>query len=194
MVDVDAAKRELRAAALARRATLSPEVLRFGEIDICRVALTEALPPASATVAAYVSLPGEPATGELLTALGVAGHRVLLPILRADLDLDWAEHTGPLRDGLRGTREPSGAPLGLEAIGAADVVLVPGLLAGRDGTRLGRGGGSYDRALARRSPSALVAMLCWPHEIVDALPTLPHDARVDAALTPDGLVRLGGAA
>lgn len=191
--DVDAAKRELRAAALARRAAATADALRSAEAAICRVAIAEAIGRTPSTVAAFVSLPGEPATAELLTVLAAAGHRVLLPILRPDLDLDWAEHTGRLRDGLRGTREPAGPSLGVAAIAEAEVVLVPGLLAGRDGTRLGRGGGSYDRALARRSASALVAMLCWPEEIVDALPTLPHDARIDAALTPNGLVRLGGA-
>ncbi|MGQ0463810.1 MAG: 5-formyltetrahydrofolate cyclo-ligase [Sporichthyaceae bacterium] len=184
--DVDAAKRELRAAALTRRAARTSDA----SPAICQVALTEALPP---TVAAYVSLPGEPGTADLLAALIEAGHRVLLPILRPDLDLEWAEHTGSLRAGLRGTLEPAGPSLGVESIAEAGAILVPGLLAGRDGTRLGRGGGSYDRALARRSPGSLVAMLCWPEEIVETLPTLPHDARIDAALTPDGLVRLGGA-
>lgn len=193
MVDVDAAKRELRAAALARRATLTPEVLRFGEIDICRVALMEAIPRTPCTVAAYVSMAGEPGTGALLRALASMGHRVLLPVLRPDLDLDWAEHTGDLQPGLRGTSEPTGQPLGVEALGQARIVLVPGLLAGRDGNRLGRGGGSYDRALVRRGPDALVAMPCWPGEVVRELPAEPHDARIDAALTPSGLISVGPA-
>ncbi|MGQ0847378.1 MAG: 5-formyltetrahydrofolate cyclo-ligase [Sporichthyaceae bacterium] len=190
MVDVDVAKRELRSAALARRAELHPGA---SEHDFCRIALAEAIPTTPCTVAAYVSLTGEPGTGALRAALGEAGHRVLLPVLRADLDLDWALDVGGLRPGLRGTREPAGPPLGVEAITGADVVLVPGLLVGRDGTRLGRGGGSYDRALARRSSTALVAMLCFAEEIVETVPTAPHDARVDAALTPGGLVGLGAA-
>ena len=190
--DLVAAKRELRVAALARRAERPSEIVESAAAEVCRIALSELVPPAPSTVALYVSLPGEPGTGPLLAALRTDGHRVLLPVLRDDLDLDWAEHTGKLQPGPRGTREPPGTRLGVEAVGQAAVVLVPGLLVGRDGTRLGRGGGSYDRALARRAPDAVVAMVCFPDEIVDALPAAPHDARVDAALTPVGLQRLGG--
>jgi 5-formyltetrahydrofolate cyclo-ligase len=189
--DVVAAKRELRAAALSRRAELTADELRSAETDLCRVAVADLIPRTRTTVAAYVSLPGEPGTGHLLAALVAAGHRVLLPVLRPDLDLDWAVHIGDLQPGPRGTREPTGPRLGVDAIAGASLVLVPGLLAGRDGTRLGRGGGSYDRALARRSPRARVAMLCFPDEVRASLPSEPHDARIDAALTPTGLVAVG---
>ena len=46
-----------------------------------------------------------------------------------------------------GLLEPDGERLGVDAIATADVVLVPGLAVAADGMRLGRGGGSYDRAL-----------------------------------------------
>ena len=49
----------------------------------------------AATVAAYVSVSSEPGTGPLLDRLTYSGKRVILPLLRADNDLDWAAYDGP---------------------------------------------------------------------------------------------------
>lgn len=84
---------------------------------------------------------------------------------------------------------PDGEPLGSDAVAGCDVVLVPALAVDRAGVRLGRGGGSYDRAL-RRARGLLVALL-HEGELVDALPHEPHDVPVDVAALPSGLVRLG---
>ena len=46
-------------------------------------------------------------------------------------------------------REPAGPRLGRAAVAEAQLVVVPALAVDRRGLRLGRGGGSYDRALAR---------------------------------------------
>ena len=52
------------------------------------------------------------------------------------------------------------------------------------GVRLGRGGGSYDRAL-RRARGLVVALL-HEGELVDALPAEPHDVPVHAVALPAG--------
>ena len=75
----------------------------------------------------------------------------------------------------------------------ADVVLAPALAVDRTGARLGRGGGSYDRALARVRPDALVVALLHDGELLppgQTVPTEPHDRRVAAAAEPIGLTRL----
>ena len=145
----------------------------------------------AATVAAYVSVSSEPGTGPLLDALSGAGKRVILPILQPDDDLDWAAYDGPdsLYAARRGLLEPAGRPLGFDAIGTADVVLVPGLAVGRDGTRLGRGGGSYDRALARVPVGTFVCVLLNSEELLDQVPSDTHDRAVAAAVTENGIVR-----
>ncbi|HKA68457.1 MAG TPA: 5-formyltetrahydrofolate cyclo-ligase, partial [Actinomycetes bacterium] len=111
---------------------------------------------AASVVCCYSSFETEPPTGPLLARLAERGVRVLLPVLRADLDLEWAEHQGSelLRPTAAGPLEPSGPSLGVSAIGTADAVVAPGLAVDRAGVRLGRGGGSYDRALARARPDA----------------------------------------
>jgi 5-formyltetrahydrofolate cyclo-ligase len=144
-------------------------------------------------VAAYVSFGTEPSSAELLAALSSREVRVLLPVLRDDLDLDWAIYDvrSGLRQGRQGTAEPAGPTLGVEAISEADLVVVPALAVGADGTRLGRGGGSYDRALARvREDSTTVALL-YDDELLPDVPAEAHDRRVDVVVQPSGTHRFG---
>ncbi|MEU1216260.1 5-formyltetrahydrofolate cyclo-ligase [Streptomyces sp. NPDC005790] len=146
------------------------------------------------TVAAYVSVGREPGTHALLDALRARGVRVLLPVLLADNDLDWAvfegaEHLVPAG---RGLLEPDGTRLGPEAVLDADAVLLPGLAVDERGMRLGRGGGSYDRVLARLASAgahpALIVLL-YDDEVVARVPEEPHDHPVDAVVTPAGARR-----
>ncbi|MGW4466860.1 5-formyltetrahydrofolate cyclo-ligase [Micromonospora sp. NPDC004704] len=148
--------------------------------------LLEALAaPAPAAPAAAAATEGLDRRGELL-----------LPVLRADLDLDWARYAGSGADGGtlvaagRGLREPSGARWGTDAIGDADLVIVPALAVDLRGIRLGRGGGSYDRALARVAPGVLTVALLHDGELVDRVPAQPHDRPVRAVITPSDGFRL----
>jgi 5-formyltetrahydrofolate cyclo-ligase len=145
----------------------------------------------AATVAAYVSVSTEPGTGPLLDGLRAAGKRVILPLLQPDDDLDWAvyDDRAGVHSARRGLLEPAGAALGREAIATADVVLVPGLAVGADGIRLGRGGGSYDRALARVPAGTFTCVLLNSAELLDHVPADAHDRRVLAAATELGLTR-----
>ncbi|HUB21333.1 MAG TPA: 5-formyltetrahydrofolate cyclo-ligase [Streptosporangiaceae bacterium] len=138
------------------------------------------------TVAAYYSVGTEPDTRGLVYALHKRGSYVLLPLLRPDGDLDWASYEGPdsLVPGPRGLTEPAEKPRGTDAISRADVVLVPALAVDRAGNRLGRGGGSYDRALARVGPLIPVIALLYDAELLSHLPTEPHDTPVRAVARP----------
>jgi 5-formyltetrahydrofolate cyclo-ligase len=146
----------------------------------------------SATVAAYVSVGKEPGTGPLLDALLASGRRVILPVLLPDNDLDWAVHTGALHPAGRGLLEPPGPTLGPEAVATADTVLTPGLAVARDGMRLGRGGGSYDRALGRVPVGTFTCTLLYDNELVDRVPAARHDRPVSAAVSPAGVTRFPG--
>jgi 5-formyltetrahydrofolate cyclo-ligase len=148
---------------------------------------------APSTVAAYVPIGAEPGGADLPAAL--ARHaRVLLPVLLPDNDLDWASYDGAVRPGPRGLAlvEPTGPRLGPAAILTADLILVPALAVDRYGRRMGRGGGSYDRALARLGPPAggpprtgpLVVALLHDWELIDEVPAEPHDRSVHGVITP----------
>lgn len=145
----------------------------------------------AATVAAYVAVGTEPGTTPLLAALRERGTRVILPVWLPGNDLDWALDSGdaalaPARFGLL---EPTGPRLGVDAVATADVVLVPGMAVSGAGQRLGRGGGCYDRALARVPAGTLTCVLLFDDEVGRDVPVEPHDLPVAAAVSPSGLRR-----
>jgi 5-formyltetrahydrofolate cyclo-ligase len=178
-VGVDEDKQQLRAAALAVRRARPPAELAAARTAIREHVLVRAR--GLTCVAAYVPLRTEPGSVELLAALVAGGSRVLVPVTRADRDLDWADWTpsGP------------GPTLGIDALGSAELVLVPALAVAADGTRLGRGGGSYDRALGRAAAAAPVAALVFADEVRTRLPSQVWDRPVSAAVTPGGWAPLG---
>ncbi|ADP78622.1 5-formyltetrahydrofolate cyclo-ligase [Pseudofrankia inefficax] len=139
-------------------------------------------------IAAFVSLPGEPSTLPLLDTLRARGVHVLLPAVRGDLDLDFREYTGTLVPGALGTREPPRAAATVD-LASADVVLVPAVAVDPRGHRLGRGGGSYDRALRRVRDAATLVALVDEHAIVEAVPVAAHDRSVSVIVTPTRLLR-----
>lgn len=182
----------LRSRLLAERRALTAEQ-RAAAAHALAAHATDLVPPGS-TVAAYVSVGAEPGTRPLLAALAAAGVRVLLPVLLPDNDLDWApyESEARLAPATRGLLEPLAPRLGPDAVRTADVVLLPGLAVDTRGIRLGRGGGSYDRVLARLARAdahPLLATLLYPHELLPAVPAEPHDHPVHAVITPTGITR-----
>lgn len=192
-------KAELRRRLLAGRAGLTGDEVTLAGTALARRALELPELANARTVCAYVSVGREPGTRPLLGALQGRGIRVLLPVLLDDNDLDWAAYEGPERllAARFGLLEPDGPRLGPGAVTAADAMLLPGLAVDRRGMRLGRGGGSYDRVLARLETAgarpALVVLL-YDGELLPAVPAEGHDRPVHAAVTPAAVHRFGGGA
>lgn len=131
-------------------------------------------------VCSYESWRSEPPTDALNAALVEAGYTVLVPVTLPDLDLDW-----------RRLGAPEDERLGIEVLGQVDLVLAPATLVDRAGTRLGQGGGCYDRTLPRLRPGTPVVAVLLDGELTDdALPRDAHDQPVDLVLTPSGVVDL----
>jgi 5-formyltetrahydrofolate cyclo-ligase len=191
--EVRRGKADLRARILAARADLSPQVRDEGGRALRDELLGLPEMGMAGTVAAYYSIGTEPDTRRLLYALWKRGTYVLLPLLQPDGELDWASYEGPdsLVPGPRGLLEPGEPARGVHTIARADVVLVPALAVDRSGNRLGRGGGCFDRALARVGPLIPVIALLYDDEFVDTVPAEPHDHAVNAIARPaTGLTRL----
>jgi 5-formyltetrahydrofolate cyclo-ligase len=138
------------------------------------------------TIAAYYSVGTEPDTRGLLFALWKRGSYVVLPVLLPDGDLDWASYEGPdsLSPGPRGLLQPAEPVRGTGTVARADVVLVPALAVDASGQRLGRGGGSYDRALARVGPQVPTIALLYDAELLPRVPADEHDQPVRAVARP----------
>ena len=149
------------------------------------------------TVCAYVPVGSEPGSIALLDTLLELGAKVLLPVARNDADgiprpLQWGKYRpGTLVSAEFGLREPPPPWLPAEAIGDAEVILVPALAVDRSGARLGRGAGFYDRTLRRASPSARLVAVVRDDELLDNIPAEPHDVAMTHVLTPQrGIVAL----
>lgn len=155
-----------------------------------------------ATIAAYRPFGAEPGAAlepELPERLAVV-YKVLLPVLLPDKDLAWESigTVGPQSDhsnegSAAGSPDPvaPGARPAPEAVASVAAVIVPGLAVSHDGMRLGRGGGSYDRALARVGPEVPVVALLRDDEFGIAVPAEPHDRPVTGVVTPSrGFVSL----
>jgi len=184
-----------RDAKFATRTTLLARRRRLGDAERATAArhvqadladLVRRLRPRRMT--AYVPVASEPGGPELPAVLHAAlpeGAELLLPVLRADLDLDWAPWTGPddLVAAGRGMREPTAPPLGQAAVTTADLVVLPVIF---EGELLG--------VIEFASVTALSDLYLSFLERL-ALPVEPHDRPVHAVVTPtNGLRTLDGAA
>ena len=183
---VDARKRELRAEARALGG-LEPE--RGPAAERCLDYLL-ALPRLAGpgTLALYAALADEVPVERALSELRARGWRAVFPRLEAEDLVFAAADPADFVPGRLGLREPApSAPR--VAFSRIDVYAVPGLLFARDGTRLGRGAGHYDRLLARARADALRIGICYSDRVRDALPSAPHDVPVHLLITDRGVLR-----
>lgn len=188
-------KAALRAGVRAARRALDDDERAHLDDSLALAALADGSPLTAlapgAVVALYDSLPTEPGTRGLRAALAARGAVVVLPVVVGAAPLAWEVDSGADGDDLGG-RTPRA-----EGLDGAAVVLLPALAVDRSGTRLGQGGGHYDRTLALLPPDGapgrpLLAAVVREPELLAAgsLPREPHDVPVDAALTPAGWTRL----
>jgi 5-formyltetrahydrofolate cyclo-ligase len=185
-----AAKRQLRFRLLASRAGRSSDERRTAAEALCARVLDLPEIESARSVACYVAMPDEPGTDPLLAALSARRCSVLLPVLQPDFDLSWgAYEPGALQPARFGIREPVGEPLGIDAVSTTSVVICPALAGDDEGRRLGRGGGSYDRVLARLPAHVLRVALLYDDEVLSAVPAGDLDEPVHVLVTPTRVVR-----
>ena len=139
--------------------------------------------------ALFVPTPLEP---DMSLALGLFP-RALLPVLLDEAGAPLGEPRWGLWEAGRAlvTRgrppaQPDGEARGAESLPEADRISIPALAASADGTRLGQGGGWYDRALTHRSPGVPVVAAIFDDEVLEAgiIPAEPHDVPIDGIVTP----------
>ena len=131
------------------------------------------------TLVLFHSLPDEVFTHTLVEKLAAEGRRVLLPVCQGDnMLLRRYDSREDLRTGAFRIEEPQGEAF--EDYGAIDLVVVPGVAFDKAGHRMGRGRGYYDRFFAHPDLQHVYKIgLCYPSQLVESVPTEPHDRPVD---------------
>ena len=130
------------------------------------------------TVALFASLPDEAQTDEAIAALSTCC-RIVLPRIEGD-EMAFYDYDEGLQRGSYNIMEPVAAtPIHPAEI---ELMFLPGVAFTREGARLGRGKGYYDRYLAHPDFRATTVGVCYAEQLVDTLPLEPHDRPCDAVL------------
>lgn len=154
----------------------------------------------------YVSYDGEVETGAMIKRARQMGKKVAVPVIRATKGKEkqltaslLTNGDNKLSPGYYGILQPKeedmveisldpsskrdrkAYPLGLDDI---DLVVVPGVAFDRDGNRVGRGKGYYDKFLKSLREKGIPAVgIAFDFQVVDHIPTLSHDLPVEKLIT-----------
>ena len=138
------------------------------------------------TIACYISFGSEPSTNLFLKHCQLEDRiELFVPRVNGD-DLEWVEFSAEQIKHPLGMDEPVGSANVLTEV---DLMVLPALAIDRQGNRLGRGKGYYDRALQKISAKKTIALV-HDGEFIEAVPNEDHDARVDAVCTCGELIEL----
>ncbi|WP_137153080.1 5-formyltetrahydrofolate cyclo-ligase [Devosia sp. FKR38] len=195
MVDetIEKAKAALRTTAHANRAALSAEERAESAKRVTRHFFDRLTLAPTDVVAAYWRIRDELDCQAILIGLMDSNRTVVLPVVMGPdqpLDLRVWEQGASLYEAGFGTLAPSELAPRREP----DVVLMPLLGFDKHGTRLGYGGGYYDRTLAAMHKTPRLIGLAFAAQELDHIPREPHDVPLDAIITEAGVRHFGASA
>lgn len=183
-MSISGEKAALRAQLRARLSQSDPAENAACDVRITQLVLSLPAFQAAERVFAYCSVVPEVDTHAILAQARRRGKTVALPVTQPDGQMQFARYDGALVPGRYGIPEPPrSAQILLPQPG--DLMLVPALAYDRAGRRLGRGGGYYDRFLAR--VDCCTVGLIRAAFLLDALPAEWNDVPVSAVITEDGV-------
>ena len=172
-------KKEIRRSVRAAMRAMDSDGKSAQATHLCSAALEHALLQDARVVALFAPLPDEPDISPLINTL-YEKCTVVLPRISGDTMDFYPYSPHSMSSGSYGINEPQGnEPVAPSAI---DVMLVPGVAFTREGFRLGRGKGFYDRYMSNEGFRAYKRGVCYLQQIVDVLPVEEHDIRMDEIL------------
>ena len=185
---IQATKQSIRQQIIAVRQQMAEdERVRLSHAIAARIASMEAYRTAN-TVLAYMNFGAEFAAEIFVQQALRDGKRVLLPkVNRSTNELDIYQVTDLLRDlatGMWEIREPLVERCAkVDALEEIDFILLPGVAFGRDGARLGYGGGFYDKLLSRLTHRPSLVAGAYAMQIVEGIPQEANDRKVEWLVT-----------
>jgi 5-formyltetrahydrofolate cyclo-ligase len=187
---VDEIKSGLRQAAHSARAALSADYRKDAAGAVASHFLSSRSFSSTQTVAGYWAIRDELDCRPILNSLLASARKVILPVVTGQhqpLDLRvWVAGVALEKAGFGTFGPPTDAPRAIP-----DVLLMPLLAFDKTGTRLGYGGGYYDRTLASLPKKPQLIGLAFAVQEFDEIPRLDHDVPLDAVITETGLRMFG---
>lgn len=174
MTELNEKKQSIRKQLLSKR-------LDRQEISDFSISALELVESFKGMVASYSHTDTEPSTAAINEHLAKAGRLVLPAIEGTSLVWKIPDKLVPSKFGIM---SPVGESVPIVEL---DLIIAPALAISVNGTRLGKGGGYYDRAL--KDYRGEVIAVVFEEEVFDSLPEAEHDRRVDGVLTEQGLKR-----
>ena len=153
------AKEELRLRMQEDLQALGPEDRRGRSLQICNHVLQLPVWEQARVVVAFEPFKYEPEITALISDLQRRGSEIITILATARSQHDVA------------------------IFGPIDLVLVPGIAFTRNGARMGRGFGFFDRFLAHRAAPAIKVGIAFRFQIVESLPLESHDVKLDLVVT-----------
>ena len=184
------AKREARGRARRARDGVNLVERRAAAHELSLVLLSLNELAGARAILAYAALPNELDPAPAIWRLRKRGVRIAYPRIEAPgvLGMHFVDHEMELVPGPFGLAQPSEhAPHVSHAL--IDAVIIPGVAFDEQGTRLGYGGGYYDRLLPMMRPECMRIGIAFDEQVLSHIPTEEHDACVDVLVTPSRIIR-----
>jgi 5-formyltetrahydrofolate cyclo-ligase len=155
-------KQQMRDEMMAKLRALTPNDRLARSAQICARVLQSSIWQNARAIALFSPLRSEPEISFLQNSARSGGQTMMMipPMLRVEADLELSE--------------------------TPDLILVPAIAFSRDGHRLGRGHGFYDRLLAGRAATAFKLGVCFSFQRLETVPVEPHDIVMDQVMTDSG--------
>ena len=182
-------KAELRSAVCERNASLSGKEKRVSDKAIAEKLLELPEYKDANCIFVYIGVGDEVLTDEITENLFAAGKRVCVPFCHGKGIMDAVEISSEedLVPGKYNIPEPRDRTKTVSPE-KLDLVIVPGVAFGKDGSRLGRGGGYYDRFLKNAKNAKKIA-LCREINLKKTVPREEHDEFVDIIVTEKRVIK-----
>ncbi len=183
-------KKVMRKKLKAQRAALPMPVVEQSSKAVCEAVLASALYAKAHTILGYLAFGTELNIDSVLLQAIADGKRVCVPRITSDTTFDAVvlhdlQHFAFDRFGIRNVVPP----YEVLAPGELDLILVPGVAFGRDGSRMGMGAGFYDRYM-QQAPQAVRVGLAYDALLQQGLPCDAYDQKVQYLISESGLVKI----
>ena len=191
-VEIEEQKSSLRKRTLALRRDQSSREIERKTSDIRR-RLSTCVPFCQAeTILFYLAMKDEVQTGKMIEECLKKGTQVFAPSTKWQrkeiLPVEIKDLTKDIEIGILEIPQPKNKACSSFSSVNIDVVIVPGIVFDRKGNRLGFGGGFYDRFLVKLSEKTKLIALAFELQLVDKVPSQPHDIAVDYLVSERGAI------